>query len=65
MKSPLNIGERVVVSGIRFVVARVKYVEYIAKEVRSKITIDWGIHGTSYVWDHDEGKTWFRHDQSS
>ena len=27
---------------------------------RTKIFLDWGEHGGSYVWLHDEGKTWSR-----
>jgi hypothetical protein len=27
---------------------------------RTKIFLDWGEHGDSYVWLHDEGKTWSR-----
>ncbi len=57
---PIKIGERVVVNGIMYAKAYVSNVDWIEEESRWVITLNWGEHGTSRVYDYDEGKTWYR-----
>lgn len=57
---PVVIGERLVVSGILYAEARVSNYEWLEKESRWAIYLDWGQHGTSKVYSTDEGKVWTR-----
>lgn len=58
---PIQKGERVVVSGWNNLDVRVADVVYQPSEARWVIILDWGEHGISRVYDHDEGKTWYRY----
>lgn len=60
MKS-ITIGERIVVHNIDYAVARVSNVTWVPEEVRWRLDVDWGGFGTSYVYDTDENKTWYRY----
>lgn len=62
---PINVGTRVVVSSIMYAVARVKECNWLDKESRWEIILDWGQHGTSRVYDHDENETWYRYEQNN
>jgi len=53
-------GERVIVERMEEYKVTVLGFEWIREENRFKIHLDWGEHGQSYVWHHDEGKTWRR-----
>ena len=61
MKPPIEKGSRVVVSGMTEFPALVAETTYVATEARWAIILDWGIHGISRVYDHDEGKVWYRY----
>ena len=60
MNEPPRIGDRIVIFGFREYDAHVKEVKYIDTEARHHIILDWGIHGTSRIYDTDEGKVWYR-----
>lgn len=57
---PIKPGERVSIPGWEHLNVVVKHVDYDMFDVRWVITLDWGEHGTSRVYDYDEGKTWSR-----
>jgi hypothetical protein len=59
--APPQPGERIIVSGWEHLEVKVSKVELIKSECRHKIFLDWGEHGTSHVYDHDEGKVWRRY----
>jgi hypothetical protein len=58
MKQPPKIGERLVVHGMSRFAALVESVEWNADSNDWLIRLDWGNHGKSRVWLHDEGKIW-------
>lgn len=58
---PIQIGARVVVHGIDYASAFVSNVTWVPDEARWLIALDWGIHGTSRVYNTDENKTWYRY----
>ena len=60
MSRQVEIGERLIVSGIMYAKAIVSDVKYVEKEARWEISLDWGEFGTSKVYDYDEGKTWYK-----
>lgn len=55
-----DLGERVIVNGMYNFVTTVLDIQFMPKQNRHIITLDWGEHGKSYVYDTDEGKTWYR-----
>jgi hypothetical protein len=57
---PIKRGERVVVPGWEHLEVFVKSVDYDLFDSIWIITLDWGEHGASRVYLHDEGKTWYR-----
>lgn len=61
----IQIGERVIVQGIMYAEARVKEVNWLEKEHRTEIILDWGQYGTSKVYDTDEGNVWYRYQSSN
>jgi len=62
LPKPLPIpGERIIVNRWEQFIIKVLYTEWIKKESRFKIHLDWGIHGKSYVYTSDEGKVWRRY----
>jgi len=61
MNPPVQKGERVVVSGWNNQVTKVADCVYNPQEARWVIILDWGEHGISRVYDHDEGKTWYHY----
>lgn len=61
MKPNLKIGERIIVNGIDYAIARVKDITWNHDEVRWHIILDWGGHGTSRVCDTDENNVWYRY----
>lgn len=63
-EAPISVGERVVVYG-RPERAIVSHCSYNPLEARWVISLDWGEHGKSRVYDSDEGKIWFRYGQAS
>lgn len=63
--SPIAVGERVIVQGIMYAEAHVKEVNWLAKEHRWEIILDWGEHGTSKVYDTDENNVWYRYQTAS
>lgn len=65
MKSPIDIGDKVIVKGWSSVVTLVKNVTYEPNNVRWLIELDWGIHGSSKVYDYDENKTWYRYNTTN
>lgn len=60
-----KLGDRIVVHGIRHIMVKVSKIEWNEHEARYVIALDWGEHGTSKVYDHDEGKTWYRYNDAS
>jgi hypothetical protein len=64
MNPPVKKGERLVVYG-RPEQAIVADCIYAPVEARWVIVLDWGQYGVSRVYDHDEGKVWFRYSQVS
>jgi len=58
MKQHPKVGERIVIHGMSDFVARVESVEWNIESSDWVIRLDWGIHGKSRVWLHDEGKIW-------
>ena len=58
---PVKIGDRIIICGWSNYDTRIKSVTYIQKECRWLIEVDWGVHGHSKVYDHDEGKIWLRY----
>lgn len=61
MNPPIQKGERVVVAGWTNLDVRVADVIFQQQELRWVLVLDWGEHGVSRVYDHDEGKTWYRY----
>lgn len=55
------IGDRVVVHGIRHVSCVVHSIEWNNEAADWQINLDWGTHGRSRVWCHDENRIWFRY----
>ncbi len=64
MNPPVKKGERLVVYG-RPERATVADCVYVPAEARWVIVLDWGEFGVSRVYDHDEGKVWYRYAQAS
>lgn len=60
---PIKVGDRIVVLGFNDKKVLVKHVDFIPNEARWVIFLDWGVYGTSKVYDHDEGKIWHRYGQ--
>jgi len=58
---PLEIGERIVVSRWEDIMVTISKIEWIETEDRFKIHLDWGEHGSSYVYSSDEGTVWRRY----
>ena len=56
----LRLGDRVVVQGMPFE-ARICEIFPKDRSGRVRIKLDWGIHGYSHVWLHDEGRIWQRY----
>lgn len=54
-----EIGERLVVHGLKHC-ALVDDVVWDAEVNSWKIILDWGSHGRSRVWSHDENRVWYR-----
>jgi hypothetical protein len=56
----MKIGDRVVLmnSTMSFLTAEVVNVIYDPTEDRTRIDLDWGVHGKSRVYAHDEGVVW-------
>lgn len=52
------IGANLVVQNMPFN-ATVSAVEHDKQTNRTKVFLDWGEHGKSYVWAHDEWDVWF------
>lgn len=55
-----QVGSRIVVTGWENLEVTVTAIKWIKSENRHKLFLDWKEFGKSYVWDHDEGKTWRR-----
>lgn len=64
MNPPVKVGERLVVYG-RPEAAIVSECSWNQDEVRWDIRLNWGPHGKSWVYGHDEGKVWFRYGKVS
>ena len=60
-KQPPGTGERVIVHGILYAQAIVERVELDEKTRSWIIHLDWGEHGKSRVYSHDEGLIWHRY----
>jgi hypothetical protein len=64
-------GTRIVVAGNlhEYATALVTGNEYVPTEARWRIELSWpnspGGPGSSYVWDTDEGKVWYRYGSSN
>ena len=63
MEAPISKGTRVVYGRPEKVT--VADVVFVPSELRWAIVLDWGPHGVSRVYDHDEGKVWFRYGQAN
>ena len=55
------VGDRIVVHGMNHFICVVESVEWNKEVADWKIKLDWGIHGQSRVWLHDEDTIWFRY----
>lgn len=64
-KTPPNVGDRLVVHGLNNFVSIVRSVEWNKLTYDWQINLDWGIHGQSRVWLHDEDTVWFRYSASN
>lgn len=60
VKSPPRVGDAVVVDCLAHFTAKVERVVYEFENARTRIDLDWGEHGKSRVFAHDEGKIWRR-----
>lgn len=61
MKSPLKVGDAIVVKGaFAHLPVKVERVVYEFENARTRIDLDWGEHGKSRVFAHDEGSVWHR-----
>lgn len=58
----IKVGDRLVVNG-RPERAIVSDIIPIPVEARTAFILDWGPHGASKVYDHDEGNVWYRYSQ--
>ena len=58
---PPKPGERVVIDHWEEMVATVIGSQWLPKEDRYKIYLDWGEHGSSHVFSSDEGTVWRRY----
>lgn len=61
----LKIGERLVVMGLKEYPAIVEKVWFDQETDRTVIELDWGEHGKSRVYAHDENKSWYRYTNSN
>ena len=61
VEKPIKIGDRVVVANHFGIEVRVKAVK-LENGGRAMLILDWGMHGTSRVYAHDEGSTWYRYE---
>jgi hypothetical protein len=61
----LKIGERLVVQGLVDYPATVEKIWFDEETQRTVIELDWGIHGKSRVYDHDENKIWYRYTEAN
>ena len=61
----LQVGDRVVVRGWAHLVTTIAAIEWVPTEARWKLTLDWGEHGTSVVYDTDINNTWYRYSTSN
>lgn len=58
---PPEVGERILVTALDHLEARVSKIEWIASENRHKISLHWGNkYGGSHVYCSDEGTVWRR-----
>lgn len=60
MKTPPNIGDRLVVNGMSGFIVLVESVVWHSTSADWLIVIDWGKYGKSRVWARDEGSIWRR-----
>ena len=58
---PVKKGERVSIPRWEHLRVTVKSVDWDPFDHAWVIILDWGEHGTSRVYGHDEGKTWQRY----
>ena len=56
-----SVGDRIIVHGIMYATAKVANVVWDTETHRYVLTVDWGEHGYSRVFDHDEGNVWYRY----
>ena len=61
-KRPIQKGDRVVVGSFDYLTVVVESVVPEPYTDRVAVHLDWGEHGKSRVWEHDEGKTWHRYE---
>jgi len=59
MKILPAIGERLIVHGLQHH-ATIEDIVWDATVNSWKIILDWGPHGKSRVWSHDENRVWYR-----
>lgn len=60
----VKVGDRLVVQGLS-IHPTVESVWYEKETDRTVIELDWGEHGHSRVYAHDENKTWYRYSDSN
>lgn len=61
MKPPPKVGDAIVVKGaFAHLPVKVERVVYEFENARTRINLDWGEHGKSRVFAHDEGTVWLR-----
>ncbi len=56
-----KVGDRIIVQGWSYLRVTVDRVEQDLDTPNIAIYLDWGEHGKSRVWAHDEGKIWSRY----
>jgi hypothetical protein len=60
-----NIGDRIIVHGMRHFQSVVHSIEWSDEISDWQINLDWGEHGRSRVWLRDENSVWFRYTSSN
>lgn len=58
----VKVGDRVVVGDWHTIPVTVSQINQL-EDNRVRLDLDWGEHGTSYVFLHDRKKTWYKYEE--